>query len=302
MFSFFRVVKFAFQDFFRNFSLSFMTIVMLILMLLSVNVFIVVRVLTDKAVAAVKDQIDVSIYFRPDISDQQIGEVRNHLKTFPEVTTTTFLSQKEVLEKFKETHKGNKEILSSLDEIGENPLGATLIVKTRDPSDYKKIITAINVPEYEKIIEDKTFATTENTIENIHVITTNVQKFVLVIGILFTFISLLVIFNTIRVGIYTHRMEIAVKKLVGATNWFIQGPYFVQSFIFSLVSVTLTLLLIFVSTRFIDPYISVVFHQNQFLTNYFFSHILVLFGAQLGIVFFLTLCTSGLAMRKYLRI
>lgn len=302
MFSFFRVIKFAFQDFFRNLSLSLMTIVMLVLMLLSMNVLVVVRALTDKAVATVKDQIDVSIYFRPEVKETEITEVRNHLKTFPEVVSANFLTSEQVVEEFKKTHTGNEKILSSLQEIGENPFGPTLIVKTRDPQDYKKIITALNVPEYEKIIEAKTFATTENTIDNIHLITTNVQKFVLLLGILFTTISLLVIFNTIRVGIYTHRMEIAIKKLVGATNWFIRGPYIIQAFIFSVLAVTLSSLIILGSTRFIDPYISVVFHENEFLTNYFFSHILVLFGIELVAVFVLTLVTTSLAMRKYLKV
>lgn len=147
MFSFFRVIKFAFQDFFRNFSLSIMTILMLVLMLLSTNVLVSIRALTNRAVAAVQDQIDVSIYFHPAATTQEITEVRDHLKSFPEVVTSTFLSQEEVLKRFKETHSQNQQILSSLDELGENPLGSTLVVKTRDPQDYQKIITALNVPE-----------------------------------------------------------------------------------------------------------------------------------------------------------
>ncbi len=302
MFSFLRVVKFAFQDFFRNFSLSIMTILMLVLMLLSTNVFVSVRALTDRAVASVQDQIDVSIYFNPQSPQEKITEVQTHLKSFPEVVTSTFLSQEDVLKKFKETHSKNEQILSSLDELGENPLGATLIVKTRDPKDYEKIISALNVPEYEQVIEAKTFATTENTIDRIHTITTNVQKFVLILGILFTVISLLVIFNTIRVAIYTHRTEISIKKLVGATNWFIRGPYIIQSLIFSVVSVILTFAIILAVVRFIDPYIQVVFAEPAFLTTYFFSHILVLFGIELGAVFLLTLLTTSIAMRKYLKV
>ena len=124
----------------------------------------------------------------------------------------------------------------------------------------------------------------------------------MLLGILFTTISLLVIFNTIRVGIYTHRMEIAIKKLVGATNWFIRGPYIMQALFFSFFAVVLSTFIILGSTRFIDPYISVVFHENQFLTNYFFSHILVLFGTEFVAVFFLTLVTTSLAMSKYLKV
>lgn len=302
MFSFFRVLKFALQDFFRNFSLSIMTILMLILMLLSMNILVTIRALTEKAVAEVKDQIDVSIYFRPDATIEQVNEVKGHLQSFPEVVTSTFLSQAEVLEQFKQTHSQNQQILSSLDELGENPLGPTLMVKTRDPKDYKKIFTALDIPEYKKFIEDKTFATTENTIDRIRVITTNVQKFVLLLGVLFTIISLLVIFNTMRIAIYTHRIEISIKKLVGATNWFIRGPYFIQALFFSVVSVAITAGIIFSSAGFIDPYIQVVFGESQFLTNYFSSHILFVFGIEFAGVFLLTLLTTNVAMRKYLKV
>ena len=140
MFSFFRVIKFAFQDFFRNLSLSLMTIVMLVLMLLSINALVVVRALTEKAVATIKDQIDVSIYFRPNVKETDIAEVRNHLKTFPEVVSANFLTSEQVQEEFKKVHTGNDQILSSLQEIGENPFGPTLIVKTRETEDYKKLL------------------------------------------------------------------------------------------------------------------------------------------------------------------
>lgn len=302
MFSLFRVIKFAFQDFFRNFSLSLMTIVMLVLMLLSTNSLIMVRALTDKAISKVKDQIDVSIYFRPEATEAQIAEVQDHLKAFPEVKNSTYLNQDQVLAKFKETHKGNDQIISSLQELGQNPLGPTLILKTRDPKDYEKIITALNVPEYEKVIEAKTFASTEGTIDQIHSITTNVQRFVLVLGGLFGLISFLVIFNTIRVGIYTHRMEIAIKKLVGATNWFISGPYYIQAFMFSVFAVAIASGIIHFSARFIDPYIAVVFGEMHFLTNYFFSNILMLFGIQFLVVFVLSFLTTHIAMRKYLKV
>lgn len=302
MFSFFRVLKFSLQDFFRNFSLSIMTILILILMLLSINILVTIRALTEKAVAEVKDQIDVSVYFRPDATSEQVNEVKNHLQSFPEVVTSTFLSQAEVLEQFKKTHSQNQQILSSLEELGENPLGPTLMVKTRDPKDYKKIFSALDVPEYKKVIEDKTFATTENTIDRIRIITTNVQKFVLFLGILFGVIAILVVFNTMRIAIYTHRIEISIKKLVGATNWFIRGPYFIQGLFFSLISILITAGIIFSSSGFIDPYIRVVFGESQFLTNYFSSHILFVFGIEFLAVLVLTLLTTDLAMRKYLKV
>ena len=297
-----RIIRFAFQDIWRNLSLSFMTVLILVLMLLSVNTLLVIRLLTNEATIQIKNQIDVSVYFNRDATDKHIGEINAFLKSFPEVTTLTLVSREEVLKQFREQYKDNAEIIGSLDELGENPYGATLIVKTRDTSDYKKIIDALNVPEYKSVIESKTFDDTELAIQKIHTITTQVEQFSYLLTGLFALIAFLIIFNTIRVAIYTQRTEISIKKLVGATNWFVSGPYFFESLLFSIVSVVITCGLLFLSAHFLDTYIAQVFSKSGFLTSYFSSHIVVLLLGQFAAVFALTLFSSSLAMRKYLRV
>lgn len=301
MLSFLRAIKFALEDMVRNASLSLMTILILILMLLSVNTLLTIQVLTNQAIVSVKDQIDLSIFFDPEASEKQIADIRTHVASFPEVTGITLLSRDEVLTKFKEDHKDNTDILASLEELGTNPLGATLVVKARDPQDFEKIIAGLQVPEYEDIIVAKTFADTEKAIDRIHVITTRVEQFSISLTILFAIIAFLIIFNTIRVAIYTQRVEIAIKKLVGATNWFVRGPYLIEAVIFSIIATGVTTLLIFVGARLLDPYITAVFGAQAFLTRSLTSHILLLTLGQFGVVLFLTALTSILAMRKYLR-
>ncbi len=231
MLSFFRVLHFAFQDIIRNISLSFMTVIILVLMLLAINTLVVVRAVTEHVVVQVKEQIDVSVYFSHNVEEEQMEEIKKYISAFPEVVNTTFLDKEAVLAQFKETHKDNSNILNSLNELEENPLGATLIIQTREPSDYQKIITALSIPEYKDIIESKTFGDTKKAIERISLITTQIEKAVLILSVLFAIISFFVIFNTIRVAIYTQRMEIGIKKLVGATDWFVRGPYIIESII-----------------------------------------------------------------------
>jgi len=301
MASFFRIVKFSLQDIFRNMSLSFMTVLILILMLLSINTLIVVRVITDESIQTVKEQIDVSIYFHPESTEEEIGEVREYVGSFPEVENEVYLTKEEVLENFKDTYSDNKEILASLDELGENPLGPTLVVKTREPKDYEKIINALSVPEYENIIEAKTFGDTQVAIDRIHSITTQVERFTYFLTALFAIIAFVIIFNTIRVAIYTQRAEIGIKRLVGATNWFISGPYMLESLIFSIISVAVTYGIAHFSIGFLDPYMGVVFGETELLSTYFSSHLLLILGIEFVSVFLLTIVSSGLAMRRYLR-
>ncbi len=301
MTSFFRIIKFALQDIFRNLSLSFMTVVILILMLLSVNILVVVNVLTNKAISSVKNQIDVSVYFSYDATDEQINEIKDYIGSFPEVTGITYLNRDEVLAQFRDQYKDNADILASLEELDENPLGPTMIVKTKETADYQKITEALNIPEYENIIESKTFADTEKAIGRIQNITDQVEKFALVASILFAIISFFIIFNTVRATIYSQRIEITIKKLVGASNWFVRGPYIVEALIFSLISLGISYFLSMVGVYIIDPYIAIVFGENNILTNYYNSNIILLLGIQFGAVFLLAIFSSLLAMRKQLK-
>lgn len=302
MISFLRVLRFAIQDIVRNMSLSLMTIFILTLMLLSINTLVVIQVITSEATALVKDQIDVSIFFSHEAQDEEITEVQEYLQLFPEVNGVEYISREDVYNKFKSQYADNDEILASLEELGENPLGPTMIVSTREPGDYPKIIEALQVPEYQNIIEAKTFGDTEIAIERIDTVTTQVERFSLALSILFAVIAFLIIFNTIRVAIYTHRTEISIKKLVGATNWFVRGPYLVEAFFFTIVSIAISSILVWLALQTIDPYVGIVFEQQNLLTNYFQSNILMLLGWQFGAVLALTIITSALAMQRHLRV
>lgn len=302
MLSFLRVIKFAFLDIGRNLSLSFMTVLILVLMMLSVNALLIVRYLTNQSIAYVKDQIDVSVYFDPEAKDEKINEVKTYISGFSEVTNVQYIDRDTVLKNFKEKHADNKEILSSIDELGVNPLGPTMIIKTREPSDYQKIITALSVPEYDSIIQSKTFADTETAIKKIDTITRRVEELSFVLTVLFALIAFLVIFNTIRVAIFTQRMEISIKKLVGATNWFVRGPYIIEAFIFSTLSVAITYVLVFFASKFLDQYLVVIFGPTSTLSGYFDTNMIFLVLVQFVAVFLLTLVTSLLAMRKYLKV
>jgi len=300
--AFIRVINFAFQDIARNLSLSLMTVLILVLMLLSINTVIIINFLTNQAIQSVKEQIDISLYFNPEATNREVTEIQEYLSSFPEVSGLTFINREEVLVAFREEHKDNAEVLAALDELGENPLGPTLIVKTKEPQDYEKIITAMSVPEYENIIEAKTFADSEKAIERIQTITNQVEKFTLGLSILFVLISFLIIFNTIRVAIYTQRIEITIKKLVGATNWFVSGPYLVEALVFSVVSLGVASLIVLSAIPLLDPYVAVVFQTNDLLWAHYLSHGLVFILGQFAGVAVLTIGTSLLAMRRYLRV
>lgn len=299
---FFRVLKFTFQDIWRNIGLSFMTVLILVLMLLSVNVLWSVDVVTKEAVRLVKEQINVSLYFKAEATDDEMNEVKKYIGSFPEVTQMDVVTRDDVLKTFENRHRLSEEVLMALSELGTNPFGPTLVIKTREPEDYKKILSAVDVPEYENLIESKSFEGNEQGIEKIQNITNRIERMGLGLSILFAIISFLIIFNTVRVAIYTHRVEISIKRLVGASNWFIRGPYIAESVVFTALSIGITFFLIYFALRWVDPYLAIVFPNGFTLTNYYNSNILVLLGLQSAAVLLLTIASSLLAMRRQLKV
>lgn len=301
MVSFWRVIKFAFQDMGRNIGLAFMTVFILVLMLLSVNLLVTVQVLTNQAVSLIKDQVTINIFLKPGAKDKDVDEIVSYIKSFPEVSDSNVLTPAEVLEQFKNRHKTSPDVLDALKELDDNPFGSTVSLRTREPGDYEKVIARLAIPDYQQLIDSKSFEGNENAVQHLQLIMNRVESVVAGLSIIFAFISFLVIFNTIRVGIYTQRTEIGIKRLVGANNWFIRGPYLVESFIFTLLSVFFTNVIIYVVFRRLDPYVSSLFSAEFSLTNYYTSHIVYLSLVQVGAVLILTGLSSALAMRKHLR-
>ena len=138
--------------------------------------------------------------------------------------------------------------------------------------------------------------------ERLQNITNRIERIGFGLTVLFALISFLIIFNTIRVAITTQRVEISIKRLVGANNWFIRGPYLIESVFFTIASVVCTIGLVYLALRWIDPYLAVVLPNGFSLTNYFYSNMLMLFGVQALAVLLLTVTSSALAMRKQLKV
>ncbi len=302
MTSFFRVIKFAVQDIARNLGLSFTTILVLVLMLLSVNLLWSVKIITKAGIGLVKDQVNMSIYLTGTATPAQLESIKKYVQYFPEVQDITVLSQDQVLQSFQERHRLNPEILAALTELGTNPFGPTMVVKTREPEDYQKIIAALHVPEYDPIIETTSYQGQEEALMRMQNITQRVEKISLGLSVFFLVISFLIIFNTIRIAISIQKTEIAIKRLVGANSWFIRGPYWVEAFIFTLCSLFVAGVIIYLALHWIDPYLSIIFPSGFALTDYYKSNILYVITIEAVAVFFLTGISAALAMRRQLKV
>jgi len=302
MTSIYRVFKFAAKDFWRNIWLSLVTTSILTLAFVSVNLLIVLNVLTQNAVTAVESRIDVSVYLKPGTSTDMVTTVRSYLLAMPQVKEVTLTSPEEALAQFKARHAGSAAISGSLQNLDSNPLGPTLSVKARDTADYEGIMRSLENPAFAASITEKNFDDHKAVIERIRSISTQVERAAIAVSLVFLLIAVLIVYNSVRVAIYTHREEIGIMRLVGASNFFIRMPFIIEGVFYCLLALLISAAIVVPGVRLLTPSIINFFQSPDVdLLAYYRHNALWIFGLQLAGGIILTVTASGLAVGKYLR-
>lgn len=300
--SFFRIIKFSFQDVYRNIWLSLVTVTILVLALFSINMLLVVKVVGDTAIKAVEERIDISLYLKPDSKESDIETLRMNISNNANVSEVIYVSKAEALEIFREKHKDNPEILQALRELGKNPLTPSLIIKPKSGGSTDVLINDLNKLDND-IVESKDFTDHKTMIKKIKAITAKVSDIGIFVSSIFVFTTLLVVFNSIRVSIYTHRKEITIKRLVGASHAFVYLPFIFSGIIYSILGVGIIMAIFFPFLSILQPYLETFFiGYNINIIEFFKTNIFYIFGIQLLGVAAINIIASWMAVSKYAKV
>jgi len=303
MYSFWRALSFALKDFWRNIWLSLVTITVLVLALLSFNILVSLNAMSDKIIDSVKDRIDVSVYFKPEINQAEIDNFRERLKSRPEVKSVSFISKEQALEDFKSKHQDDPKINEALKELEKNPMVDTVVVKANSTEEYNKVLGFINLPENQQIIKYQNFTDHEKIIQRVNSISLKIEKVSLIVTGIFILIAVLIVFNAIRVMLYSYKEEITVMRLVGASDWFIRLPFLLEGVLYSIFAVGLAFVGLYAIFGALGPYLNSFFDAYNFnLIQYYNDNFLLLFFSELGAVILLCTLSSGVAIRRYLKV
>lgn len=299
----YRTIKFAGQGFFRNIWLSIVTVIILVLTLFSVTLVAGINVVADQAVTSVQEKVDVSVYLNPQAEESDVINLRDRLENLSQVKEVGYVTKEEALEKFKERHKDDPLIMESIEQLDDNPLGATLIIKAEHIDDYPSILTVLENAEYDELIQDKNYDDNQEVITRLSDISDKIRRIGVIISVVFIVIAILIIFNTIRINIYTHREEIGIMKLVGGTNWFIRLPFLVESLMYAILAVVVTMAILYPLLGAVAPEVIIFFEGYNFdLINYFSENFIKIIGLQLTFAILLSVISSSIAIGKYMRV
>ncbi|MEK7139420.1 MAG: permease-like cell division protein FtsX, partial [Patescibacteria group bacterium] len=298
-----RVTIFALQDLYRNVWLSVVTITILVLTLFSMNVLIVLNAMAGTAVQLVEKKVDISVYFKSSVAEDDILSLRQTILNLPEVANVDYISRDEALVAFKAANQDNQTIIGAIDELGDNPLGGSLRIRSQRLDQYGAILQVVDRPEYASLIATKDYANRQAMIEKISHWTASGRRVLIGFVMIFGLISALIVFNTIRVAIYTHREEIMIEKLVGATNWFVSLPFVIEGAIYAVISCLITAVVMYPVLAAAQPMVSNFFGNGALnLVHYFTSHLVLIFGSQFVVVLLLNIAASFVATRRYLKV
>jgi len=299
----YRATKFAFQNFWRNFWLSVITITMLVMTLLTVNILIILNFVTDQAIQTVEDRVEISVYFHASAPQTSVDNAISYLRSLSQVKDVQTVSAQESLDKFILIHKKDDAIIASLEEIGGNPFGPSLVVKAQSVSDFDFILKALENPEFRDAIREKDFSNYSDVVSRIKNTTDRVRTFGVALSVIFLLIAILIVFNTVRMSIFIHREEIGIMKLVGASDRFVRAPFLLEMILLSLIAIVVMLLIVYPSIAIFEPKFGFYLGGESIgLVNYFEQNGLTIFGLEFVGLVLLTLFSTGLAMRKYLKV
>jgi len=299
--SFKRIIKSGIKSFWRNGWLSAATISVMVLTLVVISILLMLNVVASAVLTNLQDKIDVSVYFKLEANEEDILVVKSQLEKLSEVEKVEYVSRDQALSSFRERHKDNAYLIQSLQELGENPLEASLNIKAQTASNYEAINQFLEGISYSSIIDKVDYRQNKEIIDKLSYIIANIKMIGLSLSGALVLIVVLVTFNAIRLAIYSAREEIKIMKLVGANNWFIRGPFIVEGVLYGIISSLITLIILYLVFWLVSPGLS-GFLPIDDVFSYFqanlWAFILILSGV--GIV--LGMLSSFFAIRKYLKV
>ncbi len=302
-----RVVRAGFFSFWRNGFISLSSILVMVVTLFVIGSVIFSSVVLKSTLDQIKEKVDINVYFVTTASENEILAMKKSLEQLSEVMPPVeYVTKEQALEDFKKRHENDEFTLQALEELGENPLGATLNIKAKDPSQYESIARFIEGKRTssigtENIIDKVNYYQNKDAIDRLTKIINSANNLGFVLTLFLVAISILITFNTIRLVIYMSRDEISVMRLVGASDRYIKGPFFVAGSIYGFLSAIVTLIIFYPLTMWLGGK-TADFFVGLNIFHYYLSNFGQIFLIIIGSGVLIGSISSYLAVRKYLKV
>ena len=300
------------KHFFRNWTTSFGAVITIFLSLFIIGLFVIGSVLVNSVIGDVEQDVTVNAYISDDASDADIEAFQKKLEGWPNVKDVTFKTKDDAYEEYRSMSSRADATISALD--GENPLPRSFEIEMEDPSQVADMAEKIkDDSDFRNIVDDadpdddnKDADVEENVrygkeeVTRLFQFTDYIRIAAVVLVALLTFVAFNFINNTIRLSITARRREIAIMRLVGASNGFIRGPFVTEGVVQALLGSLLSIGALELFRNLVMPKVAGGMQWLNFdipLEIY-----LVTYGALVLVGVLIGLFGSAIAMRRYLKV
>jgi cell division transport system permease protein len=256
-----RIAKYGFKGFGRNIWLSTAATAVMSITLIILFITVVASVILTETAEMMKDKIDITIYFKPNTSAEVLSELEDTIREDSNIKTVETATSEEEYAKFLKENETSDEILNIMDEEMTatmiSKMQSTMRIKVYDPDNLDSIKKIVEEDELFVANTDKektpTYDVNRAEINTITSWAKMARTGGIILAIVFFVISVLIIFSTIRMAIFSRREEIYMMKLVGADKHFIRGPFLVEAEICGMIAGILGGILSYVGFKFLSP-------------------------------------------------
>ena len=291
---FFYTLKQAFLQVFRNRTMSIASIFAITAMLLILSIFFILVINVNTAAQMIQNDYDsIEIFLEDDMTKQDAQTIVDDISVREGVDEAYYKSRETAMDEFKDRWGKNAYLLDSLKE---NPLPNSIVIMI---SDLEKATSLAETAATYDGVEDVKFY--KDTVDKLLDATGFIQLAAIVIMVFLIIVSVVVVSNTIKLTVFNRSNEISIMKYIGATNWFIRGPFLAEGIIIGIISAGIS---VGVSAAMYRKIVEVIGDQVfsvlsmpmvpvNFLV-YNFTWIFLALGISIGA------CGSIISMRKFL--
>ena len=280
----------------RSWSTALGAVVTIFLSLFIIGVFVLGSALVENLVGSVEDRVTIQAFLSDEADQAAVTELQSAIQGWDNVESVTYKSTM--------SNRNAADAVAALD--GENPIPASLVIKLDDPQQVEAVAQRlISDPSFASVCDDPDDPVASvqygrETVERLFSVTRYIRYGAIVLVALLTFVAFVFINNTIRLAITARRREIAIMRLVGASNGFIRGPFLMEGALEAIIGALLAIAGLFFGWRALLPKLS---NSLQFLSFEIPQQVMLgTFGLLLAIGLVIGLFGSAIAMRRYLKV
>ena len=301
-----RIFKNGFVNFGRNIWLAIAAMAMMAVTLTILLFAIVANATFSHTISDITSHIDVSVYLKDEVSDEQRNDLIVELKQIDNVQAVGYTSKDQALKNYRAQNIDNPELLAAISET-DNPLPASLVISPKDPNKLDTIKDYLDKPEVQALQSDPTSYSGDRkaAIDKIAKATQFFRQAGIIGIIIFIIISMLIIFNTIRMTIFNRRDELVIMRLLGATPGYIRGPFIVETMLYGVVAAAVSLIVcggLFAVASSTLQASSLGLLDIKYSSDYFSNNLWLILTAQILAGIIIGAASAAIATRRYLKL